>query len=40
MSNNTTIYLKDYQYPVYVINRTELSFELEELTYSIYVLIK
>ncbi|MCK5647342.1 MAG: aminopeptidase N [Gammaproteobacteria bacterium] len=29
MSNNTTIYLKDYQYPVYVINRTELSFELE-----------
>jgi len=29
MNNNTTIYLKDYQYPVYVINRTELSFELE-----------
>ena len=29
MSNNTTIYLKDYQYPSYVINRTELSFELE-----------
>lgn len=29
MSNNTTIYLKDYQYPVYVINRAELSFELE-----------
>ncbi len=29
MSNNTTIYLKDYQYPTYVINRTELSFELE-----------
>ncbi len=29
MSNNKTIYLKDYQYPVYVINRTELSFELE-----------
>ncbi len=29
MSNNSTIYLKDYQYPAYVINRTELSFELE-----------
>ncbi len=29
MSNNNTIYLKDYQYPVYIINRTELSFELE-----------
>ncbi len=29
MSNNTTIFLKDYQYPSYVINRTELSFELE-----------
>jgi aminopeptidase N len=29
MSDNNTIYLKDYQPPVYVINRTDLSFELE-----------
>jgi len=29
MSNKKTIYLKDYQQPAYVINRTELSFELE-----------
>ena len=29
MSNQKTIYLKDYQQPAYVINRTELSFELE-----------
>ena len=29
MSNNTTIFLKDYQVPAYLINRTELSFELE-----------
>ena len=29
MSDNTTIYLKDYQPPAYVINRTELSIELE-----------
>jgi len=29
MSNNTTVYLKDYQPPAYVINKTELSFELE-----------
>ena len=29
MSNNTTIYLKDYQPPAYVINRTDLTFELE-----------
>lgn len=27
--SNKTIYLKDYQPPAYVINRTELSFELE-----------
>jgi aminopeptidase N len=29
MNNQKTIYLKDYQQPAYVINRTELSFELE-----------
>ncbi|RKZ97411.1 MAG: aminopeptidase N, partial [Gammaproteobacteria bacterium] len=29
MTNKKTIYLKDYQQPAYVINRTELSFELE-----------
>ena len=29
MSNDTTIYLKDYQPPAYVINRTDLCFELE-----------
>ncbi len=29
MTDKKTIYLKDYQKPAYVINRTELSFELE-----------
>jgi len=28
-TNNTTIFLKDYQPPVFFINKTELFFELE-----------
>lgn len=35
MSNNTTIYLKDYQPPVYLINTTELTFELETVVPSV-----
>ncbi|MCU7939759.1 MAG: aminopeptidase N [gamma proteobacterium symbiont of Bathyaustriella thionipta] len=35
MTNKKTIYLNDYQQPAYVINRTELSFELETTVYPI-----